>query len=737
MNCHDNGKLRAPLDAVCQTTDIGCVPITNGRPTCSPQPDELPFAFDPNTSTLWIFSCKTRTWIEFSKFSMCQLGALNLDNIKNICDVLNIGVNYSGSGECVQGTITLAELVERIKECLTLETKIITIGQGDGNKIKISIDGLPNLPPVYVTGRNIWSEGGSGTEADPLRVATYDPICQWPNLSQEQIDGIPNKQLGACVNGNMHRVPFPPKVCELPHVTREVVEGSTNKTLVACVNGEGVNIPFPPKPCEFPSRTQAQVDATNDKNLIACVDGKNVKVPFPPTVCEFPAVTLQHAKSNMSNITIAACESGNEIRIPLEDSGFFDREYFCVPLVTGRPSGAPPEGTGPLRVDCGGQLYVWLCGQNTWLCVKDSIDCTPSLDPDSVADICSNLRMKGWVIGDDPCATDVKFTLNRLGRILEDCFGWWSNRSFTQIENVTQLNNVCTNMRFLGWHDADGDRVNGYITANQLVNLISNCTDCNDVFYEDDVWVFPFSTGEGEISGHLESVTLQEVPSQHRYVSPDPNKEGFSDYGYKFAIYNAWTRNWDLGTNGKFRTSDTQSASAQAGKCIIELTNENNDCDVMYSLDIGCRYVRCPTIMSQDYSVSVYARLISEANEPNDKSWWNIVADASGATKRQATCGFYSKNYINGGPFNVDESGKSHHMRETWYGHSAVSPIKPNTANRNIWVSKGETKRFYLHLFCVLASKEDALAFDGGERYLVQGFGAYCRIRKFLSVKLI
>ena len=391
MQCEDNSKVRIPLSEVCQTTDIGCVPETNGKPDCNPQPDELPIAFDPSTTTLWLFSCKTREWVAMSKFQMCELSALNLDNITNICDILNIGVYFDAGSGCQQGTVTLAELAEKILDCLKLETKIITIGEGEGNKVKVSIDGLP-LDPVYVQGKNIWSEGGSGTEADPLVVATYDPICKWPTKTQAQVDAATTKHLGACLDGEMARVPFPSKVCELP------------------------------------SRNQAQVDVAGSVELAACVDGEGVKIPYTkpsPPVCEANQITLEQANDAGSNLTIVGCNDGDVVRIPVSGSGFFDRDYICVPQVIGVPQGVPAQGTGPLRMGCSGELYVWLCDQNKWQVVEfGNHSDLPWLNANNVPDICNNFRMLGWYSSNQTeCAENVQFTLRQLINLITKCGG--------------------------------------------------------------------------------------------------------------------------------------------------------------------------------------------------------------------------------------------------------------------------------------------------------------------------
>lgn len=399
MQCEDTSKLRIPLNEVCQTTDIGCVPIVSGKPDCAPMPDELPIAFDPNTNTLWLFACKTHEWIAFSKFTMCELGALNLDNITNICDTLNIGVNYGGSGECKQGTITLGELAERILECLKLERKIITIGEGDGNKVKISIEGLP-IEPTYVQGRNIWSEGGSGTETDPLIVATYDPICKWPVKTQAQVDASGEKHLGACLDGEMSRVPYPLSPCSYPQITPEELIAATDKDFIVCVNGENVKVPVP-------------------NNL------------YDPAPCAAPNLTLEEAQAAQGTLKLVACRADGDfsqtVKIPISGSGFFsyntDWKYVCVPQTNGVPVGAPAEGTGPLRMDCDNTLWVWDCEGSGWRNVIDGIQYTTPVDiVASIPDPCANLRLKGWdYSNNDVCAKPVNFTLEDLYEAINLC----------------------------------------------------------------------------------------------------------------------------------------------------------------------------------------------------------------------------------------------------------------------------------------------------------------------------
>lgn len=424
MQCEDTAKLRTPLNAVCQTPDIGCVPIVNGKPDCKPQPDEIPVAFDPSTTTLWLFSCKTREWVAFQKFSMCQLSSINLDNIQNICDILQIGVNYNPGTGCRQGTISLKELAEKILECIQLQTKAVSV-TANGDKLKIWVEGLEPLPPFYVKGRNIWSEGGSGTEADPLKIATHDPICQWPTKSQAQVDNANVKHIGACLDGQMSRVPFPPKVCELPEKSQAQVNAAANKQMIACVNGEGAKVPYPKMPCEFPQMTVEQVNAARDADMIVCVNGENGKVPMHDgiltPICDNPQISVAQAKAK-PRLRIVSCEDGKIMLFPLPPE-MFQGHYMCVPFIDGIPSGPPAEGSGPIRFDCNDDIWFWVCEENRW----HRIDVGNHYHPpwkqvyDYIANRCENIKFHGWSEQDD-CYTDFEMTPQELADfILCEC----------------------------------------------------------------------------------------------------------------------------------------------------------------------------------------------------------------------------------------------------------------------------------------------------------------------------
>lgn len=688
MQCEDNSKLRTPLPEVCQTTDIGCVPITDGKPGCAPQPDELPIAFDPSTTTLWLFSCKTHEWLEFQKFTMCQLEALNLDNIRDICDALNIGVNYGGSGECKQGTITLRELAERILECLTLETKIITIGEGEGNKVKISIEGLP-LDPVYVTGRNIWSEGGSGTEADPLRIATYDPICKWEIKSQADVDAANTKHLGACLDGKMSRVPFPPKVCELPSRNQAQVDASTSVELIACLDGKGSKIPYPAMPCSYPQITPEEMMAASDKDFIVCVNGQNLKVPVPYNLyeaspCASPLYTIPETQAAGGRITILACDGGQTIRIPIEGSAFFsyntDWKYPCVPQTNGVPVGAPAEGTGPLRMDCDNTLWVWDCEGSGWRNVIDGIQYTTPVDiVASIPDPCANLRLKGWdYSNNNVCAKPVNFTL----------------------EDLYEAINLCN------------------INATKCVNPIRYYSRSN----------FPLRTDR--------RVSLKKVK-----LSARENEDFYS------AIYNVRSRQWEAVSGGASQSYANDRGEIDesadfvwgvkgsdivddAGKNSFTITNDY-DCKCFYNIRNSVQLYQRAKAYTQDFHVTVIgicsssptstysgiANVHCEWQQREDKD--NCVI-GNAPTRRFAVVNWHSKS-----------NGNNH----AWAGndpytvrYEGISPV-PCYGE----LEPGESITFYMHTFLIVSSTTQNL---GKVDDIVTGFGSYCDYEKIRGVRI-
>ena len=388
MKCEDNAKLRTPLNEVCLTTDIGCVPIVDGKPDCEPMPDELPFAFDPRTTTLWLFNCRTREWIPFQKFRLCNdLVEVNLENLNNICDILRIPVFFNSGNGCQEGWITLQELVEQIKKCLHLKWQALCV---DVDTLKISIKGLEgSLPPWYVRFENLWPVCGKGTEDDPVVIQTYDPLCKWPTKTINDIRNAKVKHLGACLDNKMVRVPFPPSPCEFPQYTRSQVEAGRDVDVIFCVDGNNVKVPIPsnffgPRPCEFPQYVRSQVEAGKDVDIIFCIDGKDVKVPIPPA--------------------------------------FFTPEYLCVPEVVGKPTAPPAEGTGPLRVDCNGTIWIWVCETQMWVAFHTGPVQKNIAEVKTIVNPCEDIEVKAWYKGtSNVCLEPAMMNMNQLSNFIINC----------------------------------------------------------------------------------------------------------------------------------------------------------------------------------------------------------------------------------------------------------------------------------------------------------------------------
>lgn len=503
MQCQDNSKLRIPLDEVCETTDIGCVPATKGQPDCSPQPDELPIAYDKSASTLWLFDCSTRTWIAHKKFSMDQLQDLNLDNITNICNLLKIGVYYNPGSGNIQGTITLQEFTEKLLKCLELQTNVLTITQGDSNTISINVEGLDNLPPFYIKGDNV-TFTGSGTQTDPLVAHVADPICKWPTKTPEQVKAADTKHVGMCVDGESVRVPFTENLFQEPV-------------------------------CKLPQKTDAQMKNASDKNLIACVDGEAAKVPYPPIleqkpVCEADQLTAAQAQAAGTDLQVVGCKAGELVRIPVPGS-FFEPEFLCVPTVTGRPSGAPQYGTSPLRVGCNGELYVWLCesdGSGRWEEIRYNFNSLSNLNVNNVTDLCNNFRLMGWYSDTtgDPCVREVKLTLQMLGDALKECNACCDTVAAPL--RITTGNGLCYSIRVKNTINIHGDNY-----------VIYSLRDGNFIYGSSGIVGETFNAGTEDefvsslVRSHLKLTITNPFLSKKSLLIVDSIVQAYNPYGYE------------------------------------------------------------------------------------------------------------------------------------------------------------------------------------------------------------
>ena len=154
MNCQDNSRLKVPLPELCKTTDIGCVPITSGKPDCPPEADQLPLAYDPNSETLWIFSCESRQWTPLTKFSLAELEEVSLDNFKTICDLLKVPVFYNPGHGTIQGHMSLGDFAAELVKCANLtptsDSKTV-VAPGTNVDVQSTVDGDTTTYTVSAT----------------------------------------------------------------------------------------------------------------------------------------------------------------------------------------------------------------------------------------------------------------------------------------------------------------------------------------------------------------------------------------------------------------------------------------------------------------------------------------------------------------------------------------------------------------------------------------------------------
>ena len=87
--------------------NIDCVPTVSGQPTYTPQPDQLPFAYDTATGILWIHQCPN-TWIPFN-FALCSLPPAQITGLANPCTAINVPINYDRGAGCETGVVTMAD----------------------------------------------------------------------------------------------------------------------------------------------------------------------------------------------------------------------------------------------------------------------------------------------------------------------------------------------------------------------------------------------------------------------------------------------------------------------------------------------------------------------------------------------------------------------------------------------------------------------------------------------------
>jgi len=141
--CDAEGTLPCPDEL-----DISCIPTsTTAPPEWQPEPDQLPFAVYKDcdgSKKLYYHTCD-HDWLYVDLSSLCDLEPLEINNINDLCELLQIPLRLDANGCCNTGTLTLNEFVDQFLKCLCAKENVFP-------------DGVPvNIDP---------SEGGSFTFTD-------------------------------------------------------------------------------------------------------------------------------------------------------------------------------------------------------------------------------------------------------------------------------------------------------------------------------------------------------------------------------------------------------------------------------------------------------------------------------------------------------------------------------------------------------------------------------------------
>lgn len=96
--------LQKPIATTPTPLNLGEVPITYGKPVQTPNPDQIPLAYDPQEERLWVYIAKM--WVPAVKRSE----EVSLKNIDNLDNAVRIPLAYEAGKEVVEGYVTLKEL---------------------------------------------------------------------------------------------------------------------------------------------------------------------------------------------------------------------------------------------------------------------------------------------------------------------------------------------------------------------------------------------------------------------------------------------------------------------------------------------------------------------------------------------------------------------------------------------------------------------------------------------------
>lgn len=98
--------LSKPISTTPTPLNLGKVPITYKKPEWTPNPDQIPLAYDPSEGRLWVYI--SEMWVP----AMRGREEVNLDNLNNLGNVVRVPVEYEAGNQVVEGYVTLKEFSE-------------------------------------------------------------------------------------------------------------------------------------------------------------------------------------------------------------------------------------------------------------------------------------------------------------------------------------------------------------------------------------------------------------------------------------------------------------------------------------------------------------------------------------------------------------------------------------------------------------------------------------------------
>lgn len=325
---------------------------------------------------------------------ICDLGTIDISDQSNPCVTVSVPVRVGEGVDCREGAAQLDQLAMAIGQCLGIGTVDTDVSSFTGRAtsedtaiLVVSEDGVDR--EVFVEGENL-TFSGEGTPTNPLTISAI---------------GVPTDvEDGVGINVTGQGTPDSPfvvsvSVCDVPVANQGAVDAASSVLVLACVDNQTRLVPLPETPditdqlpaqiCELPVMTQAEVDAASARFIAACIDNEETLIPLPTfQIPEIPEID----------------------------------EYTCVPVVLGEPSGPPDDGTGPIRIDCDGSIWLYPCGGGDWQHLTFGVPDLEQLDPADVANICDELKFNSWYDDDNGCSeTQREVSLEQLSSLIQIC----------------------------------------------------------------------------------------------------------------------------------------------------------------------------------------------------------------------------------------------------------------------------------------------------------------------------